>query len=238
MIETANLVRGVGEMKKHATTTLLVMLIIVALLLAALFTKAGLTEKPPTTTSGTTVADDPPQLKDKAKLAGHFVGYENPNKTRRFANLEELAAQSAAVIIATAGENVCRLSPDGRSITIDYPLSVQYLYKGNLHEGDSLSVSLPGGKVVFADGTTAEIRTPWFKKMQRGVTYLLFLTPGDRSGNYVTTGGAQGLFEIPTDPRNRKVKTHTGLLKDAIWKYQDMDVKDFLRAVRRATKKG
>ncbi|HEX8140788.1 MAG TPA: hypothetical protein VF544_24690 [Pyrinomonadaceae bacterium] len=226
-------------MKKQATTnTLLMTLIIVAVLLAALFTKAGLTEQPQVTTPATTVADDARPLKDKAKQAGQFVGYENPNKTKRYANLDELAAQSTAVIIATAGENVCRLSPDGRSITIDYPLSVQYLYKGKLHEGDSLSVSLPGGKVVFADGTTAEIRTPWFKKMQKGVTYLLFLTPGDHSGNFITTGGAQGLFEIPTDPHNRKVKTHTGLLKDAIWKYQDMDVKDFLRAVRRATKKG
>jgi hypothetical protein len=225
-------------MKKHFTTNaLLIALIIVAVFLAAAFTKAGLTEKPKPTAQSAAVGEDARPLKDKARQAGQFVGYENPNQRKGYANLDELAEQSTAVIIATAGQNVCRLSADGKNITIDYPLSVQYLYKGKLREGDSLSVSLPGGKVVFEDGTTAEIRTPWFKKMQSGLTYLLFLSPGDHSGNYVTTGGAQGIFEIPTGLHNRKVKVHTGLLKDAVWKYHDMDVKDFLKAVRRAFKK-
>lgn len=226
-------------MKKQVTAnSLLTALIIVLVLLAAAFTKVTSTPTPPAAPRSTTAVDDTRPLKDKAKQAGQFVEYKNPKEITRYANLDELAKHSTAVVIATAKQNVCRLSTDGRTITIDYPLSVQYLYKGNLQEGASITVSLPGGKVVFADGTTAEIRTPWFKKMQSGMTYLLFLTSGDHAGNYFTTGGAQGLFEIPTDPHNRKVKTHTGLLRDSIWKYQDMDVKDFLRAVRRATRKG
>lgn len=225
-------------MKTHVTAkSLLLVLIVILVFLAAAFTKTKVAKSPHTVLQSTTALNDARSLKDKAKQAGNYVENENPDKTARHADLSELTAHSAAVVIATAAQNVCRLSADGKSITIDYLMSVQYAYKGNLQEGNAITVSLPGGHVAFADGTTAEIRTPWFKKMQSGVTYLLFLSPGDRSGDYVTTGGAQGLFEIPTDPHNRKVKTHTGLLKDPMWKYQNMDVRDFLKEVRQATKK-
>lgn len=226
-------------MKKHVTAkSLLLALIIVMVFLAAAFTKTKVIKTPRAIPQSTlTVDDDDRPLKDKAKQAGQFIKNEPPNKTPRHADLNGLASHSTAVAIATATQNVCRLSADGRSITIDYPMNVQYAYKGDLQEGSPITVSLPGGKVIFPDGTTAEVRTPWFKKMQGGATYLLFLSPGDRNGDYVTTGGAQGLFEIPTDPHNRKVRTHTGLLKDPMWKYQNMDVRDFLKEVHQATKK-
>lgn len=97
-------------------------------------------------------------------------------------------------------------------------------------------MSLPGGKVRFADGSTAEIRTAWFKKMQNGKTYALFLSPGSGSG-FVTTGEAQGLFEIPTTEGDQSVKTHSGIPRDSVGKYQGTDVKTFLRELRQATKK-
>jgi hypothetical protein len=91
--------------------------------------------------------------------------------------------------------------------------------------------------VHFSDGTSAEVRTPWFKKMQEGTTYLLFLNQPALGQPFVTTGAAQGLFEIPTTQGSRVVKTHTGILKDPIWKYNGMDVKAFLKEVRQAIKK-
>jgi hypothetical protein len=74
--------------------------------------------------------------------------------------------------------------------------------------------------------------------MQEGTTYLLFLSeaPGGRA--FVTTGQAQGVFEIPTSEGSRTVKPHTGIMRDPMWKYQNMDVKVFLREVRKAIKKG
>lgn len=115
-------------------------------------------------------------------------------------------------------------------------MNIEYVYKGSLERGKTVTVSLPGGKVLFEDGTTAEIKTPWFKKMQNGTTYLLFLNEAPGGGTFVTTGEAQGLFEIPTGEGSRTVKTHVGILRDPMWKYQNMDVRAFLKELRKAVK--
>jgi hypothetical protein len=176
-------------------------------------------------------------LKEKAKEVGNFVGTEAPKKTAAYADLADLAKQSTAVIIGTAEENHPTLSPDGKSITINYKVRVEYVYKGKLAPGNNILVSLPGGKVTFADGSSAEIQTGWFKKMQNGKTYALFLSPGSERGLFVTTGEAQGLFEIPTTEDDQTVKAHSGIPRDPIGKYEGTDVKTFLRELRQATKK-
>ena len=86
------------------------------------------------------------------------------------------------------------------------------------------------------DGTTAEVKTPWFKKMQHGSAYALFLTEGDRPGTFATTGVAQGVFGIPTTAEDRTVKVHSGLLMDFVWKYQGMNVYVFLKELKQAVK--
>jgi hypothetical protein len=182
-------------------------------------------------------ADDNRLLKEKAKEAKNFVGDKHPNRTLVCADLSELARNSSVVIIGTAADNISALSPDGKSITLDYKVNVEYVYKGALKKGQTVTVSLPGGKVMFEDGSTAEVRTPWFKKMQNGTTYLLFLSdaPGGRS--FFTTGEAQGLFEIPTTEDGRVVKTHSGVMNDPVWKYHNMDVKAFFKELRQVFKK-
>jgi hypothetical protein len=52
-----------------------------------------------------------------------------------------------------------------------------------------VTVKVPGGKVIFPDGTSAEVRTPWFKWMENRHTYVLFLTAEGDGTAYVTTGG-------------------------------------------------
>jgi len=134
------------------------------------------------------------------------------------------------------------LSADGKDITLDYTVTVQYdyiqyAYKGSTHEGDLVTVSIPGGRITFADGTTAEIQTPWFKKMQNGKTYVLFLSPGASSRTFLTTGEAQGVYEIPTAEGPRTVASNSGIWRDPVWKYNGTDVKSFLRELRAATQK-
>ncbi len=73
--------------------------------------------------------------------------------------------------------------------------------------------------------------------MQNGKTYALFLSPGSENGLFVTTGEAQGLFEIPTTEFDQTVKTHSGIPRHSVGKYQGTDVKTFLRELRQATKK-
>ena len=175
-------------------------------------------------------------LKGKAKQERHFIQTERPTGPGRYAALSGLAGDSTAVIIGTPQTNMSRLTPDGMNITLDYRVKVEYVYKGALREGDLVTVSLPGGMVKFDDGSTAEVRTPGFRKMQDGKTYALFLTPKG-GGAFVPTGGAQGVFGIPTNSLTRAVQVHPLVPNDPMFKYHEADVKDFLKELRKSVRK-
>jgi hypothetical protein len=181
-------------------------------------------------------SDDRRTLREKAREARKFVGSEAPNMAARYSDLDQLVRHSRAVVVGSAQQNVCRLSFDGRRSTIDYVVKIEYAFKGNLKPNSTITVSLPGGLVAFPDGSSAEIGTSWFKKMQEGTAYLLFLSDGEGGSSFVTTGQAQGVWEIPTTADSRTVKAHTGIINDPMWKYQNMDVSVFLREVRKAVK--
>jgi hypothetical protein len=181
--------------------------------------------------------EDKRPLQERAKESGGVKLEKSPKKADEFADLAELNANSSAVIIGTPLDNIMNLTPDGMSVTIDYKVRVEYVYKGGFQEGSFVTVSLPGGMVRFADGSTAEVKTPWFKKMQHGTAYALFLKSGPRSGAFAPTGEAQGVFEIPTTKESRVVKTQSGLRQDRIHKYHDMDVNKFFQELRKITGK-
>ncbi len=181
-------------------------------------------------------AEDNRPLREKAKEARRYSEVKRPNK-KAFADLADLNANSSLVIIGIPQENISRLSSDGKMITLDYKVRVEYVYKGAVQEGSTITVSLPGGSWVFDDGSEAEVRTPWFKKMQNGKAYALFLNSSSRSDLFVTTGEAQGLFEIPTTKDSTFVKVQSGLPQDPVWKYQNADVKTFLKELRKVTGK-
>lgn len=183
------------------------------------------------------LTQDTRPLKEKAKQTGYLRETQGPNRAAIYSNLADLANHSTAVIIGTAQRNISTLSRDGRSISLNYSVRVEYVYKGKLHEGSVVIVSLPGGRVKFDDGSTAEVSTPWLKKMQNGKTYALFLTEESQQEAFVTTGDAQGIFEIPTTPDVKVVQSHSGVAGDNVRKYQGMDVKSFLKELRQATGK-
>lgn len=184
------------------------------------------------------VASDTRSLKERAKDKGHYVANQPPTRNRTYADLKELADNSSAVIVGIPEDNISTLSQDGRSITIDYQTKVMYVYKGKLREGNTIKVSIPGGRVQFDDGSSAEVRTPWFKKMMTGNAYVLFLNSTDRPGVFVTTGDAQGLFEIPKTAReDLTVKSHSGLPSDSVRTYEGNDARQFLQELRRITGK-
>ena len=172
-------------------------------------------------------------LVDKARTAGKYVGIEYPPNLNKFKTLNDLVSAADSIVIATALKNVCKPSGDGKTVTIDYEMTVEHAYKGNLSSGKTISVSIPGGLVKFADGTSAEIRTPWFKKMTNRSTYLLFLN-NHGNGRLTITGGPRGLFGIPTTASNRKVVPHSLIEGDPMQSYSDTDVIVFLRAVKQA----
>lgn len=176
-------------------------------------------------------------LKDKAKEVGRYVAAEYPPNFDNLNTLGELAKKADAVVIAKALNNISQLSPNGKSATIVYEMSVLHTYKGTLGAESGISVSLPGGLARFSDGTSAEIRTPWLKKMLNGGTYLLFLRrEPDRA--WTLTGGPRGLFEIPTTAANRKVVSHALIDGDPMRAYDGMEVAEFLRTLRQSLPRG
>lgn len=188
--------------------------------------------KAPVTNKGDN-SRDKRSLREKARESGKYVALESPPDLSKFNNLEDLARRADAVVVAKAVKNVCKLSPDEKTVTIDYEMKVEHSYRGDFDQKGIISVSLPGGLAKFPEGGSADIRTPWFRKMMNGHTYLLFL---DRQGNgpFKPTGGPRGLFGIPTDNSARKVTAHSMLENDPMQVYQEMEVVSFLRAVKRA----
>lgn len=173
-------------------------------------------------------------LREAARIKGHYVGTILTSQWLKY-DIDMLAKNSAAVIIGTAVENVSRLTEDGRQITTNYQVIVQEGLKGNIQEGSTITASLPGGRVEFEDGTSAELVTPGFSRMVNGETYVLFLSKKkDESSTFILTGGPQGSFQIPADGTGIKPSGHSS---DIVQKHKGKDAKAFLKEVREAVKK-
>ncbi|HVF54870.1 MAG TPA: hypothetical protein VM934_01895 [Pyrinomonadaceae bacterium] len=139
-------------------------------------------------------------LREAAKVTGRYARvFDNP-VWKQAADVKDLAARSSAVVVGTPSKNVSRLSADGQMITIEYQVTIQEVIKGKLKAGRDVTVSLPGGMVMFEDGTSAKVRTPGFRKMVNGQSYALFLVEDEKESAAMTpTSGPQGIFELPAD---------------------------------------
>jgi hypothetical protein len=174
-------------------------------------------------------AQDTITLQDRARISGNYVSYAPPSIVSSYADLNQLAAASRTIVVGVAGQNRTKLTADGNFINIVYDVTIQEVLKGSRGLINSvIKVSVPGGKVAFkgADGQLyyAEIRTPWFKKMESGKQYYLFLLPStevstDGTNYFQVAGGPQGVFEVS----NLIVKSNSGRLRDPIWQYHNMD---------------
>ena len=136
--------------------------------------------------------------REAAKVKGRYIGVKDPSWDLNF-DLETLTKTSAAVVIGVPQRGISQLSSDGSEITTNYNVRVDSVIKGSLALNSIFEVSLPGGRVDFEDGTSAEIQTPGFERMRNGKKYLLFLY-ANRNGSdvFLLTGGSQGLYELTT----------------------------------------
>jgi hypothetical protein len=77
----------------------------------------------------------------------------------------------------------------------------------NVAAGSSLTVVVPGGKMTFPDGTSAETTTRDLEPLKPGSRYVLFLESNDKGGQaeyvapearggYRLKLGSQGVFEL------------------------------------------
>lgn len=173
-------------------------------------------------------------LREAARIKGHYVGSGNVCSWLKY-DLESLTKNSASIIIGTPISSTSQLTADGQSITTKYQVKVKESMKGTLLPDEMVQVSLPGGKVVFEDGNSAEIKTPDLEQMEESKTYILFLSQ-DKSaaGSFNLTGGGQGLFELLSD--KLMVKPH-GHFSDVVQKYKNKDIEEFLEEIRAAVRK-
>ncbi|HEX7720579.1 MAG TPA: hypothetical protein VF397_00380 [Pyrinomonadaceae bacterium] len=175
-------------------------------------------------------------LRGAAKLRGNYVEEFNPHWDWARFDVEGLTKGSAAVVEGRFTKKLdTRLGSEGMVIYTDYEFSVHELIKGDIKKEDTIVVSLPGGRVTFEDGTSAEQTTPKFEHPQIGRAYTLFLMQREYDqSKFLLTGGPQGMFDIED---NVGVKSH-GLPDDLTaieTKGKSRDA--FMKSVREHAKK-
>ncbi|HYE13447.1 MAG TPA: hypothetical protein VD968_03285 [Pyrinomonadaceae bacterium] len=187
----------------------------------------------------------PVTLRERALVTGNYVKIASASQTPMFQDLDQLGAASTLIIKGTVRENISKLSADGNFISTNYTVVVDQVFKGSLVTvNDSITVSIPGGKVGFRGRTPdkpafAEVKAPWFKRMEDGKQYYLFLSP-DRPAPttqnipnpsglvpFLPTGGPQGVFEVA----GGVVKTHSGRPLDPVRAYNNAAVSSFNQQV-------
>ena len=151
-----------------------------------------------------------------AAVNGHFVASTETHTWMGY-SLPQLVQASHLIVLGTADSNHCSITRDGQKIVTEYRIQVNQVYKGKASAGQTIIVALPGGKVEFEDGTTAELITPHFRKMENGRQYVLFLEERHPLGGegYTLTGLQQGLFSF--SPDGSTVVSHA-LPVDSIYK--------------------
>ena len=169
-------------------------------------------------------------LKEAATLKRHYIATEDPNWDWANFNLEQLTKTSVAVIVGVPQTSVVQLSPTGDKITTNYRVKVENVIKGRLVASNIVEVSMLGGRMEFEDGTSAEIQTPGFERMQNGKRYILFLY-ANRNGSEILliTGGPQGLFELGSDA---KVKPHARRTDHVVKEIEHKNIDSLLEELR------
>jgi hypothetical protein len=175
-------------------------------------------------------------LRGAAKLKKHYVGEFDPHWDLGAFDIEALTKNSVAVVVAVLGRNLGgHLTDDGMMILTNYEVMVQEGIKGKVVEGSTIIVSLPGGRVEFEDGTTAELRTPKFEAVKTGGTYTFFLTEVEKSpGVYTATGGPQGIIEVVD---NESVRSHGRDTDPVAKETSGKDKRTILKEIRKQAKK-
>lgn len=109
-----------------------------------------------------------------AALTGHYMGTVSAEPENNVESLAQLVEWHSLIVIGRVQSNRGWLTADGETVVTDYRIAVQRILKGDAPR--LITVSIPGGRVSFEDGSTATI-TSTMRAPQNGERYLLFLRP-------------------------------------------------------------
>jgi hypothetical protein len=147
-------------------------------------------------------------MPEAARLAGKPYAREfNLGSFMVAPDLESLMKFSEVVVVAEVIAGHPSLSTDQMYISTVSSVRVTEQVKGNVAAGSSLKVVVPGGKMTFPDGTSAETTTRDLEPLKPGSRYVLFLESNDKGGQaeyvspearggYMLKLGPQGVFEL------------------------------------------
>lgn len=174
-------------------------------------------------------------LREAAKLKGNYVGEFDPHWDWGLFSIEDLTKNSAAVIV---GRFTKKLDPrliEGKAIYTDYEVAIDELLKGNLKQAKTIVVSLPGGRIHFEDGTSAEQTTPKFEPVKIGRSYTLFLMQEEALPSvFLLMGGPQGVVDIED---SSSVRSHGRLEDPGAVEVKGKNRESFLQDVRAKARK-
>jgi hypothetical protein len=109
-----------------------------------------------------------------AAVTGHYEGVISADPENNVETLAQLVAWHDLIVIGHVESNHSWLTADGETIVTDYKIAVERVMKG--HTPNRITVSLPGGRVSFPDGSMATL-TSTMRPPSTGERYLLFLVP-------------------------------------------------------------
>lgn len=149
-------------------------------------------------------------------------------------NVESLVKFSSDVVVCTPVSNACRLADDGRLIFTDFRVRVEEAFREPERRDKEITISLPGGRVEFEDGTSAESIPEDMLPLEEGKKYVLFLVDSpERVGGYLVKAGSQGMFVV----ENGRVRSLGRPIDTVFQQIQGMDRNQFAGDVRAAVAK-
>lgn len=172
-------------------------------------------------------------LREAARIKGRYVG-SNGSGSWLMYDLESLTKKSLAVVIGTPIASVTQLSDNGEMVLTEYDVKVKEVFKGHPYPDQVIKVRVPGGKITFENGTSAEILTD-VEPMEERKNYVLFLTvPKANSAAFSLIGEGQGLFGLTAE--ESVVKPH-GPSVGLVQKHKNQRIDKFLEEIRNAVRK-
>ncbi len=173
-------------------------------------------------------------LREAARLKRHYKSTERTTGWMKY-DLESLTSASSVIIIGTPLVSSSNLAGSGDRIITEFKIRIDRALKGRFKENQLVTAVVPGGKVTFEDGTSAEITTPDLGPIKEHQKYVLFMRQSHEDSEILTlTGGGQGLFELASSDLYVKPR---GDKKDLVQRHKNQSVSDFIEEIETAVRK-
>lgn len=183
-------------------------------------------------------------------LTSHtLIAYPRP--AHKFREISEIVNRSSEILIGIPVAKKSRQSSGPNSMILtDYDVKVLETIKGDQHPGRTISLQVPGGSVVLADGTVAETAMPQFWQSPQLANAYIFFLKRKKDAPAELIGGPQGLFAISPWPQTfsvaqppdvsagRVIAPQAPDSKEMMTKYNGKSVASFVGEIKRLTGNG